>query len=948
METGRDKDSPYQTGTCCGSAVRRVATNQTELRGVASGERADRPVLPDGRAIPALGWGFMARDQTTGSARVPLLRSKLAVPPPPSGMVARTRLYELLDETADKPLVLLSAPAGWGKTTLLSGWTCTGHVGSAIAWLTVEPDDRGDRFWWYVSAALAAAGVAPASRQAPRDVRPAGPYLASLAQALSRLPCPVTLILDDMHRLHDARVLAGLEFLVAHTPRRLRLVLSTRVDPAFAIHRWRLSGQLTELRTAHLAFTETEAAALLAAHGHTLTAGQLAALHAETEGWPAGLRCAALELHSQLDHDQFLTEFSGEHGTAADYLRHEVLQELPPKERDLLRDAAVLTHLCGELVDAVAGRADGERSLADLEHRNAFISPLGGRPPWYRLHPLLADLLRAELRQRTPERIPELHRRAAAWHAAHGRPAEALRHALEAQDWTYATQILGARWPDLMLCGNGTAPYPDVPPPPLDALEAHPELILAYAAHRLNLGDRTGAEAFLQLAERHRRPPAHDRGARLALITTALKLTEAQLDGDVDDVHCYAPQVLAGSERLPDGGGRRNEAARALALSALGTVHQLIGDVDTAEQALRSGLSAAQYAGLTSQMWLCAAHLAVLHAMRGELRTAERIAHAVLSGAPLPQSPPAPASHAYLAMASVCYQRDQLDEAERYLDLAARAGGRIPEPLFVGAARIYRALILQARGDVTRADQVLRASHRNLAEPHPSTYLRHWLVATEADLKTCRGDTAGARTLLAPLVDGAEEQSPWPTLSLARAHLHDDDPDAALALLRGWGTTDAACRTLASSLEGGVLEAAATSALGDNRRAGQLLEDLLRLAEPEDSRRVFVQAGAPLRPLLLRHLDSGTAHWSMVMQLLDAAHDRTAAVTGRQPPGDPLTSRETTVLRYLQGTLSNIEIAAELSLSLHTVKTHLRSIYRKLGVAHRREAVRKAREQQLL
>ncbi|MGH3745857.1 MAG: LuxR C-terminal-related transcriptional regulator [Micromonosporaceae bacterium] len=875
----------------------------------------------------------------------PLLTSRLTVPPAP-GMVERPRLNEALDHTATRPIVLVSAPAGWGKTALLSNWARTGDS-SAVAWLTVEPEDDRARLWQYVAASLRAAGVPPVTT-APLAVR-TGPdtrYLSHLAEVLWRSSQPVTLVVDDAHHA-DPQSLDGLEFLVRHARGRFRLVLSGRVDPPLPIHQWRVACVLTELRARELAFTETEAAQLLAQGGYRLNTRQVRALHVKTEGWPAGLRLAALALPHHPDHDQFVDEFDGEHDTVADYLRAEVLWALSPQAQRVLRDTSVLTHLSGGLVDALTGGADGERTLSDLHRENAFIEANGGRPPWYRLHPCFADLMHLELRRRAPERIPELHRRAASWHTAHGRPHEALGHTLATEDWDRATSILAADWPDLMVAVHSETPRRDVPTPPQHVLSADPELTLAYAAHRLSLGDRPETKVLLQLACQHHELRAAGRPERFRLISGALKLTDAQLDGDAGYVESHAEPFLAYAKELLGEDRLAQVRARAVACSALGAVRQNVGDVDGAEAALQDGVEAAQRAGLALTKCACSGRLALLHATRGELRAAEHAAHAALESYPGPHRQPGPSSRAYLALAIVCHQRRQLDDAEGFLELAIESRGAGSEQLFAAACTVLRALLLQAREDPAQAWRVLRAGRLEVAAQGPSDYISNWLTAADADLQTLCGDPAAARKLLTRQLADGNGASAELILSLARAHLAAGDPAAAAAALRD-SEHHHATHSLSLQLEAGVLRALVASATGDTALAEQLLERQLRLAEPEANLHAFLQAGPALRGPLLRHLDSGTAHWSMVKSLLESGNTRTAGDTKPRTHGEPLTAREAKVLRYLQSTLSNQEIAVELSLSIHTVKTHLRNIYRKLGVRGRRSAVRAARDQQLL
>jgi LuxR family maltose regulon positive regulatory protein len=865
-------------------------------------------------------------------------------------MVDRQRLYDTLDKATEGPVTLLSAPPGWGKTALLSSWIRVLGGDRRPVWLTLEPGDAGEVFWSYVRAALNAAGVVvPAPDDNPVHGHDRYPnHLTQLADALATARRPVVLVLDDFHVVRDQRVLDEVDFLVRHSAQQLRLVLSSRLDPALPLHRWRVSGTLTELRTAELSFTEAETATLLA-NVHPLDNSQLAELHARTEGWPAGLRLVALALPGNPDRDQFVDHVTRADGMIADYLHREVLCGLDGRVRDVLVRASILDTLCAPLIHALTGFADAQQIMADLHDLNGLVVQPAGPPGWFRCHRLLGELLLAELHRQHPGAIAELHRRAAGWYASAGHPREALHHALAAEDWSGATAVLNNRWPELMLCRRSGPQRTTTEPPPAAALRGEPELALAFAADRLNVGDADGAHPFLRLDEQVCRTLDVDRRQRLGLMAAAFRLVEAQQLGETGLVPALVSQLLAGLDN-PDQSGRADEELRAIALCALGVLQLSLGQFDAAEETLSNGLVAAEQAGLACQKLLCIAHLARLHAIGGDLQLAERTAQAALSMAACPHRCERVANaHAYLALASVSYQRDHLDDAQRYVELSAHSCAGVADQQLVLGLGMLRTRLLQARGDLVGAYQALLGCRREVMGRYPSSYLEHCLAATEADLRTGHGDTSGARELLEPLLKEAHGVSAALTMALARTYLHDGDPTAATHALQGWMEDRSAYQVLWLRLDAGLLEAQAASGAGDPRLAERALEDVLRLAEPEDCRRIFLQAGAPMRKLLQRHLDSGTAHWSLVSELLDRPVDqRSHAPDNDALLPEPLSCRELAVLRYLQGMLSNSEIAADMCLSVHTVKTHARNIYRKLGVNHRRDAVRAARDLKLL
>ncbi|MGI5214506.1 LuxR C-terminal-related transcriptional regulator [Plantactinospora sp. CA-290183] len=801
-----------------------------------------------------------------------------------------------------------------------------------------------------------------------------GYELEHLAEELARRVEPAILVLDDFHQVDGAEVANGLEFLLRHAAGRLRLVIGSRSDPALALRRWRLSGELTEVRADPV---RPPRAGLFTAHGVPLATGHAATLFARTEGWPAGLRLAALALPDHPDPARFVEEFTGEHQEVADYLTEEVLADLPESAREALCRASVLDRFSGDLLGALVEEPDAAPLLSELDRRTGFVVPLGTRPPAYRCHPMLRELLRAELRRRPPGQVAGLHRRAAVWFAAHDQPADALRHALAGGHWRYATEVLLRRWPDLVPYGQPGPARPAPPAPPPDLLRTDPELALACAADRLDGRDPVAAVGFLDQAAEHADVLDGSRRERLGRIGAALRLGAAHLTGDAPAVHTgtaallgteqdgshgaerFAPADSGGVERFvsagsggagpggPDGTGP-DPWWRAVAWTVRGALRLGAGEL-AAEPDLAAGQAEARRAGLSRTARVCLGRLALLRALAGELGSAERLARSGLDGAPFGgQGRPADGVHARLAQALVALHRDRGDDAGAKLALATGAPEYVDEPVAAAVAGLVRAQLLRDRGDLTAGYQALSAARRRLGDRPEVRPLAHLLLAAEADLRAAHGDLEAARDLVTPALEQRLAPVEPLAVALSRTRLRAGDPRTAGGGLPDWDAPGAAGWPLPVRLEAGLLDAWAGWLSGDHRRAARTLERVLQLAEPEGFRRVFTRADPPVRELLASHLDSGTAYWPMLNDLLDAG----AAPAGRGPvagpPGEPLTDRELTVLRYLQSILSNVEIAAEMSLSVNTIKTHVRNIYRKLDATRRRDAVRRARELHLI
>jgi LuxR family transcriptional regulator, maltose regulon positive regulatory protein len=892
-------------------------------------------------------------EEHTAGDRTPLLAGKLAPPRIAARLVSRPRLFAMLDAGAQRLLTLLAAPAGAGKTTLLASWSSSGRLPGQVAWLTLDAGDNDPaRFWTYVLAALRRSGALPPDSVlrslAPRPGLDES-FLPRLVSGLAELPAPVVLILDDVQEITDAAVLEGLKFLLHHAPPQLRLALASRLDPPLPLQRLLVSGELTQIRAADLAFTVAEVAELLVEYEYRarLSEDDPALLQARTEGWAAGLRLAALSLQGQPDPHRFVAELAGDDRSIADYLVAEVLDRQPEGLRSFLLRTCIVEELSGELADALTGGHNGEWTLARLERANAFVVALGSRRGSYRYHPLFAGLLRYELRRQAPQEIAELHRRASRWYAARGRAVNAVQQALMAEDWRDAADLLGEHGPRLAQRGEAATLRDLLGRMPADLVQADPELALLAAAERIASYDPEAASGHLQLARQRQQLLREDRRGRFAVRLATCRVALARQVGDLDEALAAGHQAL-GLQAQGEAGGADDDA-QTVTLSNLGTAELWTGDLDAAQAHLLEGQAVARRAGLGYPQLDCMSQLAVLHAMRGALRQAFRLGRESIELAEQRGwSSPVQAAGSHLALAWVHYHWDELAGASRHLEQAVAASRASPERPLTLAIAIVQARLQRARGDLAGSLATVESARRDLADWRPPAHLWRCLVATEAELRSVAGQPQRARTLLESLDEGGPLQV-MDAVVLARLQLAEGDPAGAAETLSPCLDGTAPAGSLSTLVEAWLLDALTSDALADRERAAASLEHALTLAEGEGVRRSFLDAGAPARSLLARYRDRIPTFASRLDDLLQAAAEPAAAATAPPPRLiEPLTERELVVLRYLPSIMTYDEIASDLYVSPHTVKSHAQRIFRKLGVTGRRQAVRGAREFQLL
>ncbi|HYH90334.1 MAG TPA: LuxR C-terminal-related transcriptional regulator [Solirubrobacteraceae bacterium] len=871
----------------------------------------------------------------------PLPATKFSLPHDQPGIIVRRRLLRALDAGAEQPLTLLSAPPGSGKTALLASWVAYRGAQDSVAWVSLDTADaERPRFWRAVLHAVSGAGGGEALRTlAAHPPARADRLVAALADALEGRDVPLVLVLDDFHEVNEA-VHADIDRLLHRPPPALRVMIATRADPGLRLGRMRMQGELAEIRAPDLALTLDETAEMLDAGGVAMQAADVRRLWDHTEGWVGAIRLAALALRGHPDPRSFVVDFAGDDRAISDYLLSEVMSRMSSENRSFLLRTSVAGLLNGDLADALTGRGDGHFRLRSLARSGALLAPLDRRGEWYRYHALFRELLAAELRSEAPDEVPGLHRRAATWYADHGDEARGLLHAVEAESWDLAARLAGERWVDLLIRGDVGALEPLIERLPAEWVVEDPELALAVASALLERGDHAAATILLGHARAGAERVPAEREARFVVSVAALEIHVARLRGDL------AAAIEAGRELVR--AGQLDEAQvdaglRALALAHLGIAELWAGEAAEAEHHLERARGAAAEAGREWLVLISVAHLALLAATTADYARSARLARDAIALAEVNGWDRTwPAGGAYLALTTAEFLWDHGEDALHTLELARLALTTTQErPLRAGFA-LLRANGLAIRGEPESAVAVLQTGAEELGDWPLLPAMRDQFVAREAVLRA----ELGEREQAAQLVGGGRS---LPTaVVLAQLQLEDGEADAAREVMAAWSSDLEHNRTPAS-VQAWVVDALALDVLAEHDGAAESLERALELAEPNGLRSALLDFGRALQPLLTRQLRRGTAHRALVGELL-AALDGTSGRTRPQSPFviEPLSPRERAVLRYLPTMMSNQEIASELFVSVNTVKTHLKAIYRKLDVADRREAVRRARSLELL
>jgi ATP/maltotriose-dependent transcriptional regulator MalT len=902
-----------------------------------------------------------------------LLATKLHVPQTRRGFVARPRLVDRLAQAQGGELTLVCAPAGFGKTALLADWARRDP--RPVAWLSLdEGDDDPVRFWRHVAAALdqvrprvaeqVAAllqGLQPTSFQA---------VVTTVVNELAGVAEEVVLVLDDYHLVQAPQVHQSVEFLLEHLPAQLRLVVTSRADLPLPLARLRARGQLAELREGDLRFTEEEAAALLRESvGPELPEAAVVALAARTEGWVAGLQLAALSLQGRTDIVAFVAGFSGSHRYVLDYLTQEVLDRQPDHLVRFLLETSVLERLSGPLGDAVTGRDDSQALLEQAERANLFLLPLDEVRGWWRYHHLFADLLRARLAREQPERLPELHRAAAAWCEQHGLADDAVRHALAVGELAWVARLIEQHWDAMLWRSENVTFRRRLQALPAELVRSRPRLCLAQAYGALLSGRLEAVEPLLADAERAlaatgEEPFEPSVGLAVSLLANApaaIALARAMLArerGDAERTAAFGQQALS---HLTDADRR----LRSFAEYCLAVADWLRGRLVEAEQAL-AGLIAEQLAAGARYLAPLYRDLGQVQRARGHLGAALRTYQNGWGIASQADSPLPLAGIAQVGMAEVLYERGELDAALEHatqgVALSRQFGWRL---LVEGLAILVR--IRQAQGDRAGALEAMWEAERVQLSP-AVVGLSNPLPALRARLALADGQVGEAARCVQEWGLNADDGPSYPRepeyLVLVRVLLAQQATQRALGLLERLHTLAVDQGRTGSVIEVRTLQALALHASGDQAAALAALAEALALAAPEGYLRVFFDEGPPMAGLL-RQLLVGRRQGQVALaeavpreylaRLVDAFEQ--AGLPIRPPAGrgvvvaglvEPLTERQLEVLQLLAAGTPNRAIAEQMVVSKETVKKHLSHLFDKLGVANRTQAVARARQLRLL
>jgi LuxR family transcriptional regulator, maltose regulon positive regulatory protein len=923
----------------------------------------------------------------------PILTTKLYIPPPRPNVVLRPRLIERLNEGLHRKLTLLSAPAGFGKTTLVSAWIAV--CDRQVAWLSLdEADSDLTRFLTYLVAALRT--IAPTlgagllsvlqSSQPP----PAEAILTALLNKMSAIPDHFVLVLDDYHLIDARAVDDALTFLLEHLPPQMHLVITTREDPQLPLPRLRVRDHVTELRAADLRFTPAEAAAFLTeVMDLNLSTEAIAALEDRTEGWIAGLQLAALSMRGRDDIGQFVRAFAGDNRYIVDYLIEEVLQGQPETVRSFLLQTSILDRLHGPLCDAVTGQEGASARLEALQRGNFFVVPLDDTRQWYRYHHLFADVLAAHLRAEQPDLVATLHRRASAWYEQHSLAADAIRHALAAEDFAHAADLVELAWSAIRQSRQDATLLGWLKALPDEVLQVRPVLSAAYAHVLLSSGVFEGAHERLRSAEqwldttadrraRPGTPPVEmvvvdDEAFRRLPGTIAIaRAGMALAGGDVPATVTYARQALdlaPSDDHLTRGG----------AAGFLGLAFWTSGDLEAAHRTYAEGMASLQKAGNIADAINGAITLAAIRIAQGRLREAMRTYERALQ---LANSQSAlllrGTADIYVGMSDLERERNDLQAATQHLLRSRELGEHTAFPQNRYRWRVAMARIREAEGDVDGAldlfDEAERLYMSNFSpnvRPIAALKTRVWLAQGRLGeaLDWAREQGLSAHDELSYLHE-------FEHITLARVLLaqyksnraENSILDAKGLLQRLLQAAEAGERT-GSIIEILILQALAHQMQGDIPAALMPLSRALRLAEPEGYIRMFVDEGPAMTHLLSAAAAQGMMPGYVEMLLAafpepdketrrpgDREIDRASVSPVSRSPGlpvsqslvEPLSQRELDVLRLLGTDLSGPDIARELMVSLNTLRTHTKNIYDKLGVNNRRAAVHRAEELKLL
>ncbi len=880
--------------------------------------------------------------------RDPSYAGWFGIPALPRHYVSRPRLLDALDQNHSRPLILVSAPAGSGKTALIADWVATGHAVHRTAWVTFEEQD--DAFWPGLVSCLEALGVPVATAGftgAPGalDRR----LLTSLAVAVAGSTDPLRLVVDG-YELVSADVANDLDFLLRHSGHRLQLVMVTRADPVLPLYRYRLEDTLAEIRMANLAFDDDEARQLLKVAGVDLTTESVRELNARTKGWATGLRFAAKILVDRDDPESGVADVAGDTGSIGEYLMGEVLAAQTPAVRKLLLSTSIPDTIQPGLAEELAGRS-AARTLAFLTRVNAFIEAVPEHPGFYRYHPFFRDLLRAELAYESPKQMVRLQRKAARWFAREGLLAASVNHFAAIDAWAEAAgEVVDELAVGQLLVDHGTSALGrSLRRIPADV--ADPSVSVVRATLALADGD---IERFSEELEHTLEVSEEERSSHpsVSLAVAVLQAVRARFSGDPRNAIALAeaaeqalnqPQTKSRADTHPE--------LAALVLASKGIAMVRRGQLTKADETFTAGTGAATRPGCESLLVECLGYMALIGCFQGQLSRARTLASRAVGIADSLSIPMEDRqSAAQVALAWVDVEQYELRSAVEHVKVARKSD-------FISGDFVVRALLAMvtarlqvARGDLPGAITTVDRAVSDAADP--ASWLVVRLRIEAANLRLANGEGEVAVLDVEGLGEGNEAEV---ALVLAQAQMQSGQDSAvedslARVLVRGAPST--------ALVTGWLVESARQLRRHSPARARVALDRSLKLAEPECLRRPFLEATPEVRKVLVReaqlitrtswlHVPSDPGHVRITTQRRAPREAETEADPAT-PVVETLTEKELEVLGHLAELLTTEEIAGAMFVSVNTIRTHVRSILRKLGVSRRNAAVRRARELELL
>ncbi len=900
----------------------------------------------------------------------PILATKLYAPPPRPQLIERPRLIKQLNEglLSGHKLTLISAPAGFGKTTLVIEWVAS--CGRPTAWLSLDEEDSDPaRFMAYLIAALQT--IAPSIGedvlslfQSPQ-LPPIESILTVLLNEITVIQNDFIFVLDDYHLLDSKTIDKALTFLVEHLPPQMHLVITTREDPNLPLARLRVRSQLTELRIADLRFTPPEAAEFLKkAMGLSLSADDISALEVRTEGWVAGLQLAVFSMQGRQDVHGFIQAFAGDHSYIVDYLVEEVLERQPEPIRNFLLQTSILDRLNGPLCNAVTAQSGSKTKLEQLQRGNLFLIPLDDKREWYRYHHLFADVLHMHLMTEQPDQVSALHHRASEWYEQNGITADAIRHALAAKDFEQAAELIERDLPIMRQSRQESTLLGWLKALPDELFQHRPVLNVNYAGTLLQNGQFDGAESRLRDIERWLATPEDIRErpvyvdeedfqrlpSAVAMYHSAIALAQ----GDVVNAIKYARKVLELAHENDD-------FPRGAASSLLGLASWTSGDLETAYRMFADGMDHLQKVGFISDVIGGSVTLADIRITQGRLREAMSIYErglqlATKQGAPALRG----AADMHVGMSGLYFERNELNTAEQHLLKSKELGELNGLPKNPYRWRVAMARIRETQGDLEGALDLLDEAEilymgdfSPNVRPISALKVRVWIKQGELEKAL---DWAHERKL--SIEEDPSYLREFEQITFARILLSQYQSDLSISLLHdAIGLLE---RLLKAAEEGGrigsvieilILQALAHQLHENFPTARSSLERALKLAEPEGYMRIFLAEGTSIAELIRETVARGILP-NYTGKLL-AAFEEDQGLDEETPLSaspasssliEPLSQRELEILRLFKTELSGPEIAQELVIALSTVRTHTKSIYSKLNVNSRRVAVKRAIE----